>query len=123
VLAQNDLRLKINTRGLGIVHLSSSAYILEPNTGLLQLFVEFDELPLASATVAQVHRAKLLDGRRVAVKVQHRGARRMMTSDLRQLRLLVLILDALRVDLGFDLKSVVLEYCNQVQLRVLARKI
>lgn len=33
------------------------------------LFAEFDETPLASASVAQVHPARLLDGREVVVKV------------------------------------------------------
>lgn len=34
-----------------------------------ELFLEFDETPLASASVAQVHTAKLLDGTEVVVKV------------------------------------------------------
>src|SRR3954467_3838114 len=35
-----------------------------------RLFLEFDEVPLASASIGQVHRAVLPNGRRVAVKVQ-----------------------------------------------------
>lgn len=35
------------------------------------LFVEFEPTPLGAASLAQVHRAKLRDGRQVAVKVQH----------------------------------------------------
>jgi len=38
---------------------------------LKELFDEFDEKPLASASIAQVHRARLPDGRWVVVKVQH----------------------------------------------------
>lgn len=36
-----------------------------------KLFAEFNPTPVASASLAQVHQAKLHDGRNVAVKVQH----------------------------------------------------
>src|SRR6185436_11635805 len=38
-----------------------------------ECFAEFDRDAMASASIAQVHRAKLLSGRRVVVKVQHSG--------------------------------------------------
>lgn len=37
------------------------------------LFAHVDPVPLATATIAQVHRARLHDGRDVVVKVQHHG--------------------------------------------------
>lgn len=46
------------------------------------LFNEFDEHPLASASLAQVHRARLRDGREVAVKVQRPGIRDVIARDL-----------------------------------------
>lgn len=36
-----------------------------------ELFDDFDDVPMASASIAQVHRARLKDGRPVVVKVQH----------------------------------------------------
>src|SRR6188472_1709720 len=38
-----------------------------------RLFSHWEDEPIASASIGQVHRAQLLDGREVAVKVQHLG--------------------------------------------------
>ncbi len=47
-----------------------------------RLFVEWDESAIASASIGQVHRARLHDGREVAVKVQHPGIREAVENDL-----------------------------------------
>lgn len=47
-----------------------------------KLFVEWEDKPFASASIGQVHRARLEDGREVAVKVQHPGIANAVESDL-----------------------------------------
>jgi ubiquinone biosynthesis protein len=51
-----------------------------------ELFAEFSPTPLASASVAQVHRARLADGRTVAVKVRRPKLERIVDHDLTLLR-------------------------------------
>ncbi len=46
-------------------------------------FCEWDDEPLASASIGQVHRARTIDGRAVAVKVQHHGIVEAMEADLK----------------------------------------
>jgi ubiquinone biosynthesis protein len=47
-----------------------------------QLFAEFDRTPVASASIAQVHFAKLKDGTEVAVKVLRPGMKRSIEDDI-----------------------------------------
>jgi ubiquinone biosynthesis protein len=49
---------------------------------LEKLFLEFEEQPMAAASIGQVHRAVLPNGRRVAVKVQRPEAPRKIEADL-----------------------------------------
>ncbi|ONI72022.1 ABC transporter ATP-binding protein [Kribbella sp. ALI-6-A] len=48
-------------------------------------FSEFDDKPAAAASIGQVHRGVLKDGREVAVKLQYPGAAEALRADLRQL--------------------------------------
>ena len=54
----------------------------ELDLSLERLFLEFEETPIAAASIGQVHRAVLPNGRRVAVKVQRPGAPRQIEADL-----------------------------------------
>jgi predicted unusual protein kinase regulating ubiquinone biosynthesis (AarF/ABC1/UbiB family) len=48
-----------------------------------QAFLEFEPTPIASASIGQVHCARLHDGRAVAVKVQHPGIEQAFDADLK----------------------------------------
>jgi ubiquinone biosynthesis protein len=58
--------------------------IVETELGMKisRAFLEFEEVPIAAASLGQVHRAKLRDGRPVAVKVQRPGVRQDIVDDL-----------------------------------------
>jgi ubiquinone biosynthesis protein len=58
--------------------------VIESELGLEveRLFLEFEETPIAAASIGQVHRAVLPNGDRVAVKVQRPGAPRQIQADL-----------------------------------------
>lgn len=47
-----------------------------------EVFAEFEDYPIASASIGQVHRARLKSGEWVVVKVQHAGIERKMRVDL-----------------------------------------
>ncbi|KAI9284645.1 ABC1 family-domain-containing protein [Umbelopsis sp. AD052] len=66
-----------------------------------QLFKEFDKNPVASASIAQVHKAVLHDDTIVAVKVQKPAIQKQMTSDLRAFRWLLMLYERI-----FDLPMV-----------------
>jgi predicted unusual protein kinase regulating ubiquinone biosynthesis (AarF/ABC1/UbiB family) len=54
----------------------------ELGTTVEEAFAELEHEPFASASIGQVYRARLHDGRRVAVKVQHPGIDRAIEADL-----------------------------------------
>ena len=56
---------------------------------LKELFADFEEEPLAAASIGQVYRAELHDGRCVAVKVQYPGVATAVRADLQNLGLLL----------------------------------
>ncbi len=70
--------------------------IVESELGvrISRAFREFDNVPLASASLGQVHRAVLRNGRPVAVKVQRPGIRDQVLDDLDALRELAEFADA-----------------------------
>ncbi len=60
------------------------AAIIEEDLGkpIKQLFRKFDPIPLAAASLGQVHKAQLHSGEEVAIKVQRPGLQQLFTIDL-----------------------------------------
>jgi ubiquinone biosynthesis protein len=54
-----------------------------------QVFAEFDPVPVATASLAQVHVARLADGQKVAVKVQHEHIEETARADLVAVRRII----------------------------------
>ena len=59
-----------------------------------QVFAMFDPTPLAAASIAQVHRARLHDGTEVVVKVRRPGIRPVIEADLRLLQRAAQVIEA-----------------------------
>jgi predicted unusual protein kinase regulating ubiquinone biosynthesis (AarF/ABC1/UbiB family) len=99
---------------------------------LTDVFEEFDEKPIAAASLAQVHRARLKrpaaglaaqasedgawDGRDVAVKVQYPGIQGIVDNDLRNIRFLMRILS--RFERNLDFTPLIEEISHNVPLEL-----
>ena len=75
-------------------------------------FAEFDEEAIAAASIGQVYRARLEDGRRVAVKVQYPGVAAAVRSDLQNLGLIMRV--AKRIAPGMDAKAMTAEIRERI---------
>ncbi len=78
--------------------------IIEAETGkkIEDLFSYFDDTPIGSASIGQVHRARLLSGEDVVIKVQRPDARQQITVDL------VLLREFIKLTEGYFLKNGIL---------------
>src|SRR5947209_809979 len=69
-----------------------------------EAFADFDPEPIAAASIGQVYRATLPDGRDVAVKVQYPGVANAVRADMQNLGLIMRLLA--RVAPGLDAKAI-----------------
>src|ERR1044072_587700 len=67
------------------------------------VFETFDPVPIAAASIGQVYKAKLHDGRHVAVKVQYPGVAQAVRSDMKNLGMILRLMK--RVAPGLDPKA------------------
>ncbi len=79
---------------------------------LKDVFAEFDEEPVAAASIGQVYRARLHDGREVAVKVQYPGVAAAVRSDMQNLGLILRL--AKRIAPGLDPQSIGREISERI---------
>ena len=70
---------------------------------LEEIFREFDAAPIASASLAQVHRARLHDGRVCAVKVQYPGIDGIVRADLTNFGFVLKVLAYLEPNFDFSI--------------------
>lgn len=81
-----------------------------------QRFVEFDDTPVASASIGQVHKAVWHDGREVAVKIQYPGADEALRADLKTMQRMVGVLKQLSP--GADIQGVVDELIERTEMEL-----
>jgi len=89
--------------------------VIEEELGekLGDVFDEFDEEPIAAASIGQVYRARLTDGREVAVKVQYPGVAAAVRADMQNLGLILRLIK--RIAPGMDPKAIGEEIRDRVQ--------
>ena len=67
------------------------------------IFASFDEEPVAAASIGQVYRARLPDGREVAVKVQYPGVAQAVRADMQNLGMILRLMK--QIAPGLDAKA------------------
>src|SRR4051794_31815606 len=92
--------------------------VIEEDLGntIERLFLDFDPIPVAAASIGQVHRATLPNGRRVAVKVQRPGAPQKIDADLNLLyQAAKLVKERVRALDFIDAHALVDEFARQIR--------
>lgn len=79
-------------------------------------FSEFDDTPVASASIGQVHKGVWHDGREVAVKIQYPGADEALRADLKTLRRLTGVVKQLAP--GVDVQGIVDELISRTEMEL-----
>src|SRR5438309_258477 len=88
----------------------------ELGNSLERLFLDFDPMPVAAASIGQVHRATLPNGRKVAVKVQRPDAVRQIEADLVLLyQAAKLVRERVRALDFVDARALVDEFARQIR--------
>jgi predicted unusual protein kinase regulating ubiquinone biosynthesis (AarF/ABC1/UbiB family) len=84
----------------------------EYGTGWQRRFAHFDEEPVAAASIGQVHRARTVDGRDLALKIQYPGVARSISSDVDNVATLLRMFDLLPIEI--DVSGIAAEAKRQL---------
>jgi len=80
------------------------------------VYASFDDAPVAAASIAQVHRATLLDGDEVMVKVQRPNIERMIDRDISIMRWLAELMESRIPELApYDMPGIVDEFARTIR--------
>jgi predicted unusual protein kinase regulating ubiquinone biosynthesis (AarF/ABC1/UbiB family) len=96
------------------VSLDQMRKVIEAEYGepLAAVFAEFDGDPIAAASIGQVYRARLHDGREVAVKVQYPGVAAAVRSDMQNLGMIMRLMN--RLAPGLDARALAKEIRERI---------
>jgi len=88
--------------------------VIEEDLGerIPEVFAHFEEEPIAAASIGQVYRATLMDGREVAVKVQYPGVAAAVRADMQNLGMIMRLLK--RMTPGLDVKAITEEVRERI---------
>jgi predicted unusual protein kinase regulating ubiquinone biosynthesis (AarF/ABC1/UbiB family) len=96
------------------VRFSDMKKVIEKDLGekVSDVFADFDETPIAAASIGQVYRATLHDGRDVAVKVQYPGVAQAVRADMQNLGMILRLMK--RLAPGLDVKATAEEIRSRI---------
>ena len=103
---RSDVKQMSYEEALGVVE-------AELGTDIYKVFKEIDVKPLGSASIAQVHKALLLNGKKVVIKIQRPGIDRILMEDIDLLRKAVFTFEKIKGNSSFiDLQGILTEMRN-----------
>jgi predicted unusual protein kinase regulating ubiquinone biosynthesis (AarF/ABC1/UbiB family) len=96
------------------VRFSDMRKVIESELGapLDEAFAELDETPVAAASIGQVYRGRLRDGREVAVKVQYPGVAQAVRADIQNLGMILRLMK--QIAPGLDVKATAEEVRSRI---------
>lgn len=86
----------------------------ELNIPINEVFKEFNETPIAAASLGQVYETKLISGESVIVKIQRPNVEQLIKSDIEILKTIASTLTDIKKDLNIDAQGIVEDFETQI---------